>query len=100
MKTIYKYELEITTLPQIIHRPAGADFLKLEVLQNKPVLYYLVQSDNKMIPEEIKGFETGQRVEGVIISQYAGTAVTDDHGSPYVIHFFFTRRPNEAVSSS
>lgn len=62
MKTIYKYELDITDV-QVIRPPAAAHFLEVAFQQDKLFVWALVNTDYKPHDRVIKIYGTGNPIE-------------------------------------
>ena len=86
MDSIYKYQLEIDD-EQTLTLPAKAAILTVQVLDNVPHLYAVVDLDTEETEERhILTFGTGHLIEDNLKAHYIGTyKVHDDKG---VFHVF------------
>ena len=87
MKTIWKYELNAEG-KQEIQLPLGAKFLTVQIQNDKPCLWALVDTEVPKITETILIFGTGHAVTGE--GEYLGTYQL--HGGILVFHVFYGRQ--------
>jgi len=72
MKTIWKYNLEITD-EQFINIPEGAEILTIQIQKGKPVLWGLVNDKDKNETRKIRIFGTGIPIITDWSLKYIGT---------------------------
>lgn len=72
MKTIWKYELEITDI-QTIEMPVNAKILCVRVHKNKPHLWVLLDPDNDKTAYIFRTIDTGECIEKTFNGLYIGT---------------------------
>lgn len=88
MKTIYKYPI-YPTRSQILKIPFGARILSVQVVENQPVIYALVDSEKEPVPFTFFVFGTGWDLE---------EGKTWGSGLPLSIHYVGTfQQPEEKL---
>lgn len=85
MKTIWKYQLEITDQATLL-MPQGAQILCVQVQRNEVCLWALVEPDNNNEPRDIRIYGTGHPVEDAQQLTYVGTFQL--HDGALVFHVF------------
>ena len=83
MKTIYKYRLAITDM-QLLQVPAHAQVLTLQLQDDAPCLWLLVDTANPLSEMRVQTVATGQRDLALDCYQYVGTYQDD----LWVFHVF------------
>lgn len=84
MKSIYKYELVVSDEFKLLI-PSGAKFLSVQVQNNKPCLWALVEPRNELKHYRFRCFGTGHNIDEPGL-KYLGTTQAV-HGT-FVWHFF------------
>jgi hypothetical protein len=84
MKSIFKYELVVTDEFNLLI-PSGAEFLSVQVQNNKPCLWALVEPRNELRHYRFRCFGTGQGIDQSGL-KYLGT--TQAVGGSFAWHFF------------
>ena len=79
MKTIYKYELELTDW-QMWTMPEGAEILCVQIQQGKPCLWVLEDTDRPPCARWIRLFGTGHEIPPDEDLEYIGTFQMFDGG--------------------
>lgn len=85
MKTIWKYELQITD-EQGVEMPFGAEILTVQEQFDKPCIWCLVDCDAKKALRKIRIVGTGHPIEPEFEGKYVGTFQV--YGAGGVFHVF------------
>ena len=72
MLTVWKYQLEVED-NQTIHVPGKADPLCMQVVNEHPCIYWLVDPDAAPVEVEVITHGTGHPADDVLGAQYVGT---------------------------
>jgi hypothetical protein len=85
---VLKYPLEVTEGEHLLHIPVGAEFLSVQVQENKPYAYFKAEPDfmdhAKTITYITAWTGRDQKKIGKFNTRYLGTAITQ----PLVLHYF------------
>lgn len=77
MKTIYKYQLEITD-NQCIKMPKGAEILTVQIQGENPCLWAMVDTENEVVERFIEIYGTGNPITGESSRIYISTFQVSD----------------------
>ena len=72
MKTIWKYELDITDT-QYIDMPRGTKILAVQIQGGVPCIWALVLSEESVMPVKIVMIGTGHPADEINVMEYIGT---------------------------
>lgn len=89
-KTIWKYALEIETT-NVILMPKGSEILSVELQNNKPFVWALVNPDEQNNETKIiKMFGTGEDVSNglTVNKRFLGTIQPIENGVAFAFHLF------------
>lgn len=85
MKTIWKYTFSLHGLQQRIPMPTGANIISVQVQDDLPTAWAIVDDEQPMVDRVFESYMTGAKVESPGRS-YVGTWVL--RGGSYVLHLF------------
>lgn len=89
MKTIWKYPIQIEDR-QTILVPQGAELLTVQMQNNAPFVWALVNPDNTEMPRVLDLYGTGHPIKDYGPGKYVGTF--QSNGGMFVWHLFEPQR--------
>lgn len=97
MKTIYKYPIEITD-SQVIKLPKEYRVLTVQIQNNNPFLWALVDTDNDLEDAEILIIGTGHGIQNIETMEYISTIQVNN--GKLIFHVFRRKKFYEELRYS